>query len=92
MLCVLMGWLPAVEFQAHGVANDKAISMANQDGGKVFVNLRQTRTARAVPVTAEDVFGIMDLVIKQMLKNSPHLTADALLAMTRAMAVRFKGA
>jgi hypothetical protein len=90
VLCVLMGWLQEVEFQAHGPANDKAIALKNQEGGKVFINLRQGKTARAVPVMAEDVFGIIDLVIKQMLKNSPHLTADALLATVRAMAARFK--
>lgn len=92
VLCVLMGWMESVDFQAHGVANDKAISMANQAGGKVFINLRQTKTARAVPVTAEDVFGIVDLVMKQMLKNSGHLTADSILVLTRSMAKRYLGA
>lgn len=91
VLCVLMGWIPEVEFQAHGPANDKAIALKNQEGGKIFINLRQGKTARAVPVMAEDVFAIIDLVVKQMLKNSPHLTADSLLAVVRAMAARFRG-
>lgn len=90
VLCVLMGWLDSVEFSAHGQANDKAISMANQAGGKVFINLRQGKTARAVPVTAEDVFGIADLVIKQTLKGSPHLTSDSVLTMVRAMVRRYE--
>jgi len=90
VLCVLMGWLDSVEFSAHGQANDKAISMANQAGGKVFINLRQGKTARAVPVTAEDVFGIADLIIKQTLKGSPHLTSDSVLTMVRAMVRRYE--
>lgn len=89
LLCVLLGVLDRAEFSSHGPAKDKAISIENQAGGKVFASLRQGRVARAVPITPEDMFGIVDLVVKRMRMNSPHLSAEAVLSLTRALARRF---
>jgi hypothetical protein len=89
VLAVLMGWLPSYRVSNHGEANDKGCSFENQQGGKLFVSVWQGKSARAVPVMAPDVFPVMDLVIKQLLSNSPHLTPDALLSTVRALSQRY---
>lgn len=92
VLAVFMGWLPEVRFQNHGPQKDKAVSLKNQEKGIVFVSVQQGRAARAVPVTATEVYPVVSLLVEQMMANSPHLTAEALLMVVRAMAGRYADA
>lgn len=86
VLALIMGWLPKVQFTAHGPNNDKGVSLELQDGPKIFVKVWQKdRGMRSVPIPQSEIFQIADLLIKQMLRNSPHLTSDSLLLMCRSI-------
>lgn len=92
VLAVVAGYLPALKLSNHGEANDKGVSLQNQDGGKLFVSVWQGKSARAVPITPADVWPVFDLLLKQFLANSPHLTADAALASIRLLSQRYLAA
>jgi hypothetical protein len=86
VLAVFMGWLPSVQFSAHGPKQDKGFSFEHQDE-KVFARVWQGKEAQmAVPVFAEDMFAVVDVLLRQMLKNSPHLGVDGLIAVVRQLA------
>jgi hypothetical protein len=89
VLAVVAGLVPAIKLTNHGEANDKGLSLENQAGGKLFVSLWQGKQARAVPVMPADVWPVMDLLLKQFLANSPHLSADAALASIRLLSQRY---
>ena len=90
VLAVFMGWIPQLKLSAHGPANDKWASFANQAGGKVYVTIGQSKNSKAVPIMAGDIYQIVDLLIKQLLKNSPHMGAEGLLMMVRSLAERYR--
>jgi hypothetical protein len=86
VLAVLMGWIPKVQFVAHGPANDKGVSLEVQEGPKIFVKIWQKdRGMRSVPVPQSEVFLVVDLFLKQMMRNSPRLTSDTILAMCKSV-------
>lgn len=89
VLAVVAGLVPAIKLTNHGEANDKGLGLENQAGGKLFVSLWQGKQARAVPVMPADVWPVMDLLLKQFLANSPHLSADAALASIRLLSQRY---
>jgi hypothetical protein len=90
VLAVFMGWIPQLKLNAHGPANDKWALFANQAGGKVYVTMGQSKNSKAVPIMAGDIYQIVDLVIKQLLRNSPHMGAEGLLMMVRSLAERYR--
>jgi len=90
VLAVFMGWIPVLKLQAHGPANDKWAMFANQAGGKVYVTMGQSKNSKAVPIMAGDIYQVVDLLIKQLLRNSPHLGAEGLLMMLRSLAERYR--
>lgn len=86
VLALLMGWIPRIQFLAHGPNNDKGFSLEIQEGPKIFAKVWQKdRGIRSVPIPQSEIFQIVDLIIKQMLRNSPHLTSDSLLHMCRSV-------
>ncbi len=86
VLALFMGWIPKVQFVAHGPNNDKGFSLELQDGPKIFAKVWQKdRGIRSVPIPQSEIFQIVNLIIKQMLRNSPHLTSDSLLHMCRSV-------
>lgn len=90
VLAVFMGWIPQLKLSAHGPANDKWALFANQAGGKVYVTMGQSKNSKAVPIMAGDIYQIVDLLIKQLLRNSPHMGAEGLLMMVRSLAERYR--
>jgi hypothetical protein len=92
LLAVLLGWLPEYRVSAHGSDNDKGASLQNQDGGKLYVTVWHGKTSRAVPVMPPDLWPVVNLVVKQMLADKPHLSAESLLSMIRLMVVRYRAA
>lgn len=72
--------------KGHGAQNEKWFTIENQTG-KVFLSVNtKGRTARSVPIGPGDCFGVVTLLIEQMLKNSPFLSADTLLNIVKRTA------
>lgn len=92
VLAVVAGLVPALKLSNHGEATDKSASFQNQAGGKLFVSVWQGKNARAVPIMPADVWPVFDLLLKQVLANSPHLTADAVLTGLRLVSQRYVAA
>lgn len=88
VLAVFMGWLPSVQFSAHGPKQDKGFSFEHQKD-KVFARVWQGKEAQmAVPVFAEDMFAVVDVLLRQMVKNSPHLGVQGVMAVVSQLAER----
>ncbi len=86
ILAVFLGWIPSVQYGQHGAANDKGFSLERQDQGKVFAKVWQKdKGNRAVPIVIQDQYPIIELIMKQMKLNSPHLTSDTILTIARAV-------
>ena len=65
--------------KGHGAQNEKWFTIENQPG-KVFLSVNtKGRPPRSLPIGPGDCFGVVTLLIEQMLKNSPFLSADTLL-------------
>lgn len=65
--------------KGHGAKNEKWFTIENQPG-KVFFSVNtKGQPARSVPIESGDCFGVVTLLIEQMLKNSPFLSPETLL-------------
>ena len=84
---VLFGFLPAVTFKNHGQDNDKGLELVDQ-GDKVFAKLFARGRAHQVPIPAAQAFHVARLVLRQLRKADPTLSADAHLAAVRLVAAR----
>lgn len=85
VLAVFMGWMPSVTFKAHGPAKDKGFSIECQDQGKLFVRVWQGKRAMAVPLFAQDMYAVVALLLRQMVKNQPFLGVDGVIAIVRQL-------
>lgn len=92
VLAVLMGWMPSVQFTAHGPKKDKGFSLEHQVGGKVFARVWQGNGGGqiSVPIFAEDLFGVVALLLRQMGRNSPHLGVDGVMAVVRQLSSTYQ--
>lgn len=80
------------EGKGHGSQNEKWFTLENQQG-KVFISVNMRgKPPRSVPVGPGDCFGVVTLLIEQMLKNSPFLTADTLLSIIQRTGKMSQGA
>ncbi len=80
---VFLGFLPRCEFTNHGEQSDKGFSIERQEHGFFTRVFAKGEKVRAVPVTPHDAFYVCSLVIRQIVKGQPWLTADAVTAMLR---------
>lgn len=72
--------------KGHGAQNDKWFTLENQPG-KLFISVNtKGKTARSIPIGPGDCFGVVTLLMEQMLKNTPFLTADNLLSLIQRTA------
>jgi hypothetical protein len=79
VLATFMQMQTKFDGKGHGAQNEKWFTIENQPG-KVFLSVnKKGRTARSVPIGPGDCFGVVTLLIEQMLKNSPFLSAETLL-------------
>lgn len=71
------------EGKGHGTQHEKWFTLDNQPG-KVFMTVNQKgKASRSVPIGPGDCFGVVTLLMEQMLKNSSFLTADTLLSLVK---------
>jgi hypothetical protein len=74
LLGVLMGFTSKVDFQGHGVANEKSLSIENQ-GDKFFMSMRvrglegKEGCVFAMPVLPKDTIILMGLLYRQLRAN-----------------------
>lgn len=79
VLAVLIGGVHKVEFRNHGPDNDKGYSVEHQ-GDKFFVRVwAKDRGVRAVPVPLEDAFYVTELILRQLHRGAPWMTAGDIL-------------
>ena len=71
------------EGKGHGAQNEKWFVLENQPG-KVFLSVNAKGMAsRSLPIGPGDCYAVITLVMEQMLKNSPFLTAESLLSLIK---------
>ncbi|WP_046481565.1 hypothetical protein [Pseudomonas veronii] len=71
------------EGKGHGAQNEKWFVLENQPG-KVFLSVNAKGvTSRSLPIGPGDCYQLSTLVMEQMLKNAPFLTADTLLSLIK---------
>ena len=86
VLATLMLWVPKFEGKGHGANNEKWFTLERQ-GSKMFLSVcAKGKSPRGVPIMAGDGYALTVLIIRQMLKNSPFLTAEAMLAIVKKQA------
>lgn len=94
LIAVFAGMIPEYKADNHGTDNDqgsKGFAIQNQND-KLFVRIYQGGgTAHAVPVTPEDAFWSLQLMIEQMQLNMPGMSAGDILAMVGRTVGRMKG-
>lgn len=82
---VLVNWLPKVEFNAHGAANDKSFSIERQQG-KFFARVAmKDNGVKAVQIGVQDAEAMALLFLEQMIKGNPSIPPEILLQTTRAV-------
>lgn len=81
VLATLMQLQERFEGKGHGSQNEKWFSMANQPG-KVYLTVNaKGQESRSLPIGPGDCYGIITLIMEQMLKNAPFLTPESLLTL-----------
>lgn len=68
---VLVGWHNSAKFDAHGPANDKSFHIERQEGKLYAKVIAKSEKQRAVPIGPMDILPIMNLVLSQIIKESP---------------------
>jgi hypothetical protein len=86
VLATFMHWIPKFEGKGHGANNEKWFALERQ-GNKMFLSVNSKGSSpRGVPIPAGDGYSITTLLIRQMLKNDPFLTVEALFHLVRKQA------
>lgn len=71
------------EGKGHGAQNEKWFTLENQPG-KVYLTVNaKGKASRSLPIGPGDCYTIITLVMEQMLKNAPFLTAESLLGLIK---------
>ena len=87
-LCVVLGWLPNCEGLHHGQQHDKGFKLTHQGTHVYLEAFAAGKGKRTVRLDGVNLLDLSGLLIAQLLKNSPWLTADSLLAMIRNTLIR----
>ncbi|WP_432263258.1 hypothetical protein [Cupriavidus sp. TMH.W2] len=86
VLATLMQWLPKFEGKGHGANNEKWFTLENQPG-KLYLSVNcKGKNVRGVPIMAGDSYSLCTLLMRQMLKNDPFLSSEALLTIVQKQA------
>jgi hypothetical protein len=85
-IAVLMGFLDSLKFGNHGPDNDKSLEVADQ-GGHLFIKLRQGVRLIAIQVGAEEVFSLTTLALNTIARNTPDLDSHTILEVIQRVAV-----
>lgn len=83
LLSTLLRYQTSFTAKGHGEKNEKWFSIENQTNHFFLSVQSKGKSPRALPVLPGDVFNIVNMIIGQMLSNSPFLTTDSLLELIR---------
>lgn len=78
VLGVFRGFLNKVELKGHGAQHDKALTIVNQGDRFFLTMIKRGQPPRAIPVPAAYAYPIITMLIKQMIRNDPHLSVEML--------------
>lgn len=86
VLAVFLGMSERFEGKGHGQNNEKWFTLEKQ-GDKFYlsVNSKGAQT-KGVPIMAGDAYPITTMLMKQMIKNDPFLTSEALFRLVKIQA------
>jgi len=83
---VFCGLLKECEFKNHGVGSNKGFTIKNQ-GNSFFCSIYEKgKPIKATPIFAEDGFHVRNLLLMQLQKANPGLSADMLLHSLKVLA------
>jgi len=83
VLGFFVGYLEKLELKGHGRQQEKAMTLTNQ-GNQFFITMiMRGQAPRAVPMPAKDGYPVLTMLLRQMLKNDPHLTAQLILQFSK---------
>lgn len=69
LIAVIMGWRQVFEVRHHGFARNKSMRLENQDGGVLFLDLREGARGAAVPIGAGHRFDLAMLCANVLDRN-----------------------
>lgn len=85
MLALFMGWRNSVVFKGHGEKNEKSLE-AERQKGKIFFKIAVIEAGiRPVPIGTKDAFVVATLLVEQLLKANPHLSAEHVFQITKSV-------
>lgn len=85
MLALFMGWRNSVVFKGHGEKNEKSLE-AERQKGKIFFKIAVLEAGiRPVPIGTKDAFVVATLLVEQLLKANPHLSAEHVFQITKSV-------
>ncbi|MCB4350152.1 hypothetical protein LA345_40880 (plasmid) [Burkholderia vietnamiensis] len=91
VLATMMQWMPLFEGKGHGANNEKWFALENQ-AGKLYLSVNcKGKNVRGVPIMAGDAYSICTLIMRQMLKNDPFLSSEALLMIVKKQGELYLG-
>ena len=82
LLAVLMGWLQKFEAKGHGASNEKWIVIERQPGKMWIAVNAKGQQGRGAPAQPGEINLIVALVLRQMLRNDPLLSAQIVMQIT----------
>lgn len=83
VLGVLVGAADEVEYQGHGSRHDKTLTMKRQQGGGIYVSLRQGRDSRGVPVPQAYGFRLTTMCAQVLSQNNQGIPLDQVLSLAK---------
>lgn len=88
VLGFFLGKLERLELKGHGQAQEKAMTFVDQGDSYFLTLITRGRPPLAVPVPARDGYGIITMLISQMLQNDPFLSAEQVIQLTGIVCAR----
>lgn len=77
------GYIDKLELKGHGRQKEKGITLVNQ-GNQFFITMiMRGHPPRAVPMPAKDCYPVLTMLLRQMLRNDPHLTPQLILQLSK---------
>lgn len=88
LLAVLMGWCQTWSISGHGTKHDKSLSVGIQTAGNMAFKVTEGARSIIVPIPWDHAYLLIELTLKALRLNSPHMTSDSILHVTKAIARR----
>ncbi|WP_197513429.1 hypothetical protein [Acidihalobacter aeolianus] len=79
---IFLGLMKACEFKSHGPDKDKGFSIDHQVE-KIFIKVWRKGMSCAVPVELPDAYHVSTLLMRQLQKNAPWLSAGEVMSLLR---------